>query len=178
MKTKAERLGGRKRPNHLSFSESSRVLSKETFSTCEMCDMVLKMTVISPQRRHASGAKRNFKALSAWVNFTGDVCCRWLTCQLDCDDRAGQERGGRQWRKRSQILIKKMCYSAESLLGLQLTSFLANELHNRLVGRLFFRLIGLNKINLFYLKNTQYSTFWSMSFKKTEWYENIQCLIY
>ncbi len=108
MKTKAERLGGgRKRPNHLSFSESSRVLSKETFSTCEMCDMVLKMTVISPPSRHASGAKRNFKALSAWVNFTGDMCCRWLTCQLDCDDRAGQERGGRQWRKRSQILIKK-----------------------------------------------------------------------
>ncbi len=48
---------------------------------------------------------------------------------------------------------------------------------NRLVGRLFFRLIGLNIIILL-TNNTQYSTFCSMSFKQTECYEDIQCLIY
>ncbi len=49
---------------------------------------------------------------------------------------------------------------------------------NRLVGWLFFRLIGLNKSVLFYWHKTHYSTFCSMSFKQPEWYENIQCLIY
>ncbi len=49
---------------------------------------------------------------------------------------------------------------------------------NRLVGRLFFRLIRLNTITFFYWQKTHYSTFCSMSFKQTECYENIRCLIY
>ncbi len=44
---------------------------------------------------------------------------------------------------------------------------------NRLVGRLFFRLIRWNKIIFFYWQNTHYSTFFSMSFKLIECYENI-----
>lgn len=93
------------------FQCQVKCCQKKHSSTCEMCDMVLKMTVINLPSRHASGEERNFKA---WVNFTGDWCCRWLTCQLDCDDRAGQERGGRQWRKRSQKLIK-ICAIVQSL---------------------------------------------------------------
>ncbi len=45
---------------------------------------------------------------------------------------------------------------------------------NRLVGRLFFRLIGLNTIILFYWQKTHYSSFCSMPWC----YENIQCLTY
>ncbi len=44
---------------------------------------------------------------------------------------------------------------------------------NRLVGRLFFRLIRWNKIIFFYWQNTHYSTFFSMPFKLIECYENI-----
>ncbi len=44
---------------------------------------------------------------------------------------------------------------------------------NQLIGRLFFRLIGLNTIILFYLQKTHYTLF-----KQIECYENIQCLIY
>lgn len=58
------------------FQCQVKCCQRKHFSTCEMCDMVPKMTVINLPSRHASGAERNFKALSAWVNFTGDLSCR------------------------------------------------------------------------------------------------------